>query len=349
MECGYPPPKGAIDGIFVCIQMEIFTKKRLVLASIVYWFLLAYIVVALVFWFIELEKQNRRMATYKTGELKKDDPAFQDKYAAIYDEKKRKTTQYIGEGCTFLVVILFASIFVYQAVRRQIRLQQQQENFMMAITHELKTPIAVAKLNLETLLKYHLDEAKQQKLMQATLQETNRLNTLASNILVSSQLEGGRYRISIEELDFSELVRTSVTDFKNRFPDRHWRINIDPEIDIAGDALLLQIMVNNLIENAVKYSPKEGAITCSLQTVHKTVLLQVIDEGTGIPDSEKKKIFEKFYRIGNETIRTTKGTGLGLYLVKKIVKDHHGTIRVTNNLNRGCNFTVSFTTCKLHS
>jgi len=314
-----------------------------VLASIVYWFLLAYIVVALVFWFMELEKQNRRMATYKISELKKDDPAFQEKYATIYNEKKRKTGQYIGEGITFLVVILIASIFVYRAVRRQFKLQQQQENFMMAITHELKTPIAVAKLNLETLLKYQLDEARKLKMLQATLQETNRLNTLASNILVSSQLEGGKYRLSKEELNFSELVKTSVNDFKNRFPDCHWRIDIEPDIDIPGDPLLLQILVNNLIENAVKYSPREAAIECSLHKKNRTVLLQVIDEGPGIPDNEKKKVFEKFYRIGNESTRTTKGTGLGLYLVKKIAHDHRGHIRVTNNLNRGCNFMVSFT------
>jgi Osmosensitive K+ channel histidine kinase len=323
--------------------MELFTKKRLALASFVYWFLLAYIIASLSFWLMKLENQNRQMAEYKISELKKDDPSYTEKYAAITNEKRRKTVQYIGEGSVVLLVIVIASIFVYQAVRRQFKLQKQQENFMMAITHELKTPIAVAKLNLETLQKHNLDESRKQKLLQATLHETNRLNTLASNILVSSQLEGGRYRLSREEIDLSALVQNSVNDFRNRHPDRHWRIDIEPEIAITGDALLLQILVNNLIENAVKYSPKEAAIECSLHKRNKTVLLQVIDEGPGIPDNEKKKVFEKFYRIGNETTRTTKGTGLGLYLVKKIVQDHHGSIRVTNNLNRGCNFMVSFT------
>lgn len=323
--------------------MELFTKKKLALASFVYWFLLAYIIASLAFWLTKLENQNRQMAEYKISELKKDDPRFAEKFAAITDEKRRKTIQYIGEGSVVFLVIVIASIFVYQAVRRQFKLQKQQENFMMAITHELKTPIAVAKLNLETLQKHNLDESRKQKLLQATLQETNRLNTLASNILVSSQLEGGRYRLSKEEIDLSALVQNSVTDFRNRFPDRHWRIDIEPEVEITGDALLLQILVNNLLENAVKYSPKEAAIECNLHNRNKTILLQVIDEGPGIPDNEKKKVFEKFYRIGNETTRTTKGTGLGLYLVKKIVQDHRGAIRVTNNLTRGCNFMVSFT------
>ena len=328
--------------------MDIFTKKRLTIASIVYWLLLAYIVIALVWWFIALQKQNHLMANYKISELKMDDPAFQAKYQSIIDEKHRKEVRNIGEGSSFLVVILIASIFVYQAVRRQIRLQHQQENFMMAITHELKTPIAVAKLNLETLLKYSLSEEKKQKMLQATLQETNRLNTLASNILVSSQLEGGRYRLSNEELDFSDLIKTAFNDFKNRFPDRHWESDIEPEIDINGDPLLLQILVNNLLENAMKYSPKEGVITCKLHQKHKTIQFHVLDEGAGIPEDEKKRIFEKFYRIGNETTRTTKGTGLGLYLCKKIVEDHHGHIRVANNLPGGSIFMVSFTVKHTH-
>lgn len=328
--------------------MDVFTKKRLVIASVVYWLLLAYIVIALVWWFIALEKQNHRMADYKISELKMDDPAFQTKYQVITDERHIKDVQYIGEGAIFLVVILIASIFVYHAVRRQIRLQSQQENFMMAITHELKTPIAIAKLNLETLLKYSLSEEKKQKMLQATLQETNRLNTLASNILVSSQLEGGRYRISKEDLDLSDLVKTAFNDFRNRFPDRQWQSEIEPEIDINGDSLLLQILVNNLLENATKYSPKEGIITCKLTQKNKTILFQVTDEGAGIPDDEKKRIFEKFYRIGNETTRTTKGTGLGLYLCKKIVEDHSGHIKVADNLTRGSNFMVSFTVKHVH-
>jgi two-component system, OmpR family, sensor histidine kinase CiaH len=328
--------------------MDVFTKKRLQIASITYWLLLAYIIVALVWWFIALQRQNHQMANYKISELKMDDPSFQVKYGNIIDEKRRHDFRNIGEGSIFLVVILIASIFVYQAVRRQIRLQHQQENFMMAITHELKTPIAIAKLNLETLLKYSLAEEKKQKMLQATLQETNRLNTLASNILVSSQLEGGRYRTAKEELDLSDLIKTAINDFKNRFPERPWHCEIEPEIDINGDPLLLQILVNNLIENAIKYSPKEGLIAFKLFQKNRTIQFHVIDEGPGIPEDEKKRIFEKFYRIGNETTRTAKGTGLGLYLCKKIVEDHNGHIKVADNLNRGSNFMVSFTVKHAH-
>ncbi len=192
--------------------------------------------------------------------------------------------------------------------------------------------------------KHSPGEENQRKLLGMTLQEINRLDTLANNILVSSQLDAGRYRSPREELNFSDLVAESVEGFKSRFPNRNWSSQVEQEADITGDALLLQILVNNLLENAVKYSPKEGRIECSLQVKNHSIVLQVLDEGPGIPDSEKNKVFEKFYRIGNEATRTTKGTGLGLYLCKKIVEEHHGTIKVTDNYPTGCNFTVSFFT-----
>jgi K+-sensing histidine kinase KdpD len=318
------------------------SKKKLAVATIVYWFLLGYIIAILLFWFFVLERQNTQMTNYRMNELKLDDPAYEKKAAVIEADKRLKTTQYIGEGITFLAMILVGALFVYRAVRRQIILQQQQQNFMMAVTHELKTPIAVAKLNLETMQKHQLDETKRHKLLQMTLQEINRLNNLSSNILVSSQLEGGRYRVGKEELDLSDLVTSSASNFINRFPDRNWITDIDHELDIKGDALLLQILVNNLLENALKYSPKDTPITCRLKKDHHKIVLSVVDEGSGIPEQEKKKIFEKFYRIGNEETRTTKGTGIGLYLCSKIADDHNADIRVTDNQPTGANFSVRF-------
>ena len=215
---------------------------------------------------------------------------------------------------------------------------------MMAVTHELNTPMAITKLNLETMQKHHLEEEKRQKLLRSTLQEIHPLDTLANNILVSSQLDAGRYTTPKEELNFSDLVSKAGEEFKNRYPNRQWSIDVEQEADITGDANLLQILVSNLLENAAKYSPREGKIICRLQLLNRTVRLQVIDEGPGIPDNEKKKVFDKFYRIGNEGTRTTKGSGVGVYLCKKIVEEHHGTIEVADNSPSGCNFTVSFLT-----
>ena len=175
-----------------------------------------------------------------------------------------------------------------------------------------------------------------------TLQETTRLNNLASNILVSSQLEGGRYRTAKQELNFSDLVKNCVQDFIHRFPERHWESDIEPELDVEGDALLLEILVNNLLENAIKYSPKDGLISCTLTQEQNRVCFSVKDQGPGIPDKEKRRVFQKFYRIASEQTRTAQGTGLGLYLCKKIAADHNADIQVTDNTPTGCNFTVKF-------
>ncbi len=321
---------------------NILKKKALAIATIVYWFLLLYIIAETIWWFIALQQQNHQVASFKIAELSAGDPAYLHKLDVITVEEKRKSAQYIGEGSLFLLLILIAAIFLYRAVRRQLRSSQQQQNFMMAVTHELKTPIAVAKLNLETLLRHKLDEAKQQKLVQATLQEANRLNALANNILVSSQLEAGGHRAAKEDLDFSLLINTCLHDFNRRFPDRHIEANAGEAIDIKGDPLLLEILINNLLENAVKYSPAASLIRLSLEKKHRHIILKVADEGPGIPDNEKKKIFDRFYRIGNEQVRKTKGTGLGLYLCKKIAADHNADIGVTNNTPTGSIFAVHF-------
>jgi K+-sensing histidine kinase KdpD len=321
--------------------MITFKKKRHLIITILYWFLLLYIIAALVFWFLELQKQNTRMINYKMNELKLDDPYFNSKLQALNSEKQRKNAQFIGEGIVFFAVIIFGAVFMYRAVRRQFTLQRQQENLMMAITHELKTPIAITKLNLETLQKHQLDEQKRQKLLHMTLQETERLNALASNILISAQLEAGR-SFSKEDINFSDLVRSSVNDFTNRFPDRKWTVSISDEAEITGDPLLLQILVNNLLENAVKYSPSGTPIKCKINVENGYILLSIADEGPGIPVSEKKMVFRKFYRIGSEQTRSAKGTGLGLYLCKKIAHDHDATIRIEDNTPHGCIFLVRF-------
>lgn len=320
----------------------LFKKRRLAVATAVYWFLLAYIIAGLCWWFIALETKNRQMTASRLLELRPASQDFAIRRAAILTEEKTQTTAYIGEGCTYLFIILLGGLFVYREVRNQIRFQQQQQNFMMAVTHELKTPIAVIKLNLETLHKYRLDETKQHRVLQTTIQETNRLDALANNILVASQLDGGGYARTKELLDFSALVARVVRDYQNRFPDRELIARIQPDCAITGDPFLLQLLVSNLLENALKYSPKDGAITLILEKQVRSTLLTVMDQGPGIPDEEKKKVFGKFYRSGQEATRQTKGTGLGLYLCRKIAADHKASIRVADNSPTGSIFTVEF-------
>ncbi len=318
------------------------TKKRLRFVFIAYWFLLAYIVAALIWWFIELNNQNKQITNTAIQQLKKDEPGYFEKGRQLLDREKRKTIQYIGEGSVFFLVIMAGAFFIFRSVKRQLKLAQQQQNFMMAITHELKTPIAITKLNLETLLKRKLDETQSHKLVQKSIAETDRLNSLCNNILLLAQLEDRRYIITREEINLSELVNESIKDFYNRYPERSYAANIANDVYIKGDRLLLQLALNNLIDNATRYSPKEATVGITLQKEAGKIKLAVQNEGSGINDAEKKKVFEKFYRLGNKATKEARGTGLGLYLTKKIVLQHKAQISVSDNLPAGSIFTIEF-------
>jgi len=282
------------------------------------------------------------MSAYRIELLTHDDPEYISKLEKINNDRHRLATAYKSEGLAFILVILAGAVFLRSAVMRQIRIQRQQQNFMMAITHELKTPISITRLNMETLLKYSLDDSKKEKILKSSLQEINRLNTLTGNILVSAQLEGGSYLFNKEEINFSQIVSDSSQDFVNRFPNRPWNITMEPDLFISGDPLLMQILVNNLIDNAVKYSPPGSPITIHLKKEGDQGILELIDEGAGIPKKEQKRIFQKFYRVGNEDTRIAQGTGLGLYLGRKITRDHKMRLQVSDNKPKGTIFTVHF-------
>ena len=316
--------------------------------SLFYLFLLLYTIAALLWWGIVLFQQSQEISKYETLTLNlktdrlKYPLAYQIQAEKILQNQKLRSFQYLSEGLTFLLVILLGAGFVFQAVYKQIRLSHQQLNFMMAVTHELKSPIAVSKLNLETLLKRKLPEEMQWKLIDKTLWETNRLNHLCNNILLASQLESKEYKLVKEKLDLSQLVQECLVENKGRISDHQVEAKILSDLWIQGDPLMLKIAVSNLLENAVKYSPKGSLISAHLFIRGAFLLLQIVDEGEGIPTDERSRIFTKFYRIGNENTRKSKGTGLGLFLTKKILEQHGAKILVLNNEPKGSIFEIIF-------
>ena len=315
-------------------------SKKLRSIFILFWFLLAYILAALIWWFIALNRQNKLMTQYEMEQLHTTDKNYQATFNEIKSLEKRKTAQYLGEGVTFFLLIIAGAVFVFRAVRRELMISRQQQNFMIAITHELKTPISVAKLNLETMQKRKLDEGQQKRLIQTTLEETNRMNALCNNMLLSSQMEAGGYGITFEETNISELIGKAVQDFVTRYPQQKIEADIAADIFINGDRLLLQILANNLIDNAIKYGNKELPINISLSEKNNKIIFQVKDQGKGIAVEERDKIFTKFYRVGNAATKAAKGTGLGLYLTKKITQHHNANITVTDNTPSGAIFAV---------
>ena len=321
------------------------TRKQLRIVTVVFWAFLFYVVAALGWWLISLEPQNKKLHELRRNELSIQSLSTADnnaELARIRESEKRKSIKYIAEGITFFLLIFFGAVYIWRLVRRQFFVQLQQQNFMMAVTHELKTPLAVARLNLETLQKHQLDPEKQKRVVDMTLQETLRLDTLINNILISPQFESGAYKAVKEELDLSELTEEVFQQFHVRYPHRKVISEIEHDINMNGDPLLLKLLISNLLENANKYSPKEQPVELKLNKKNNKVTLHVTDQGWGINDEEKEMVFEKFYRSGREETRTTKGTGLGLYICKKIAENHNGSITIKDNEPQGSIFTVTF-------
>lgn len=316
--------------------------NKLKLVSLIYWLFLIYMIAAFIWWYISLEKQNIEIAFIKSQSVLMSDKAYGAKINAINNYQLRKTKQFIGEGLTFLLLFLVGAIYVYRSLLKQLRYADQQQNFMMAVTHELKTPIAVAHLNLETLIKRDLEVAQQTKLLEATLKETKRLDHLSTNILLASQLDMGNYKANKQLVNVSEIALNTLKSFQERFPTRPFNSFIQEGIQMLGEPLLIQLLFNNLIDNANKYAPISEPVFIQLEKSDVGVQFIIKDQGPGIPNAEKNKIFEKFYRIGDEVTRTTKGTGLGLYLCKQIATFHNATIQLSANEPSGCIFTVRF-------
>ncbi|GAA4462593.1 HAMP domain-containing sensor histidine kinase [Nemorincola caseinilytica] len=310
-----------------------------------YLVILAYIIAALVFWEMSLQQQSGRIYAQEVITLRTqlDSMQFPREYAAemhqLNEKLDSRTTQYVAEGITFLVVILIGAAVVYGSFSRRISLSRQQNNFMLAVTHELKSPLASIKLNLQTLEKHQLDDEKRRKLIDRCISESNRLNDLCNNMLFTSQIEGGQYKPVLEAFSLSDMAEDVVAEFAARY-QRTFEEDISEGCRIIGDKSMLRIAVTNLVENAIKYTPATGVIKLSLEMRQQTAILQVADKGPGIPDAEKKKVFDKFYRVGNEESRKTKGTGLGLYLSSRIVAQHRGRMLIKDNAPTGSIFEI---------
>lgn len=314
--------------------------------SFLYFFLLTYIIAALLFWGISLNKQNEVIFSNEIDALHvrvdsvAKPEAYKKAYAQIKERENTRKRQYLGEGATFLAIILIGAGVVYSSIRSSHLLSRQQTNFILSVTHELKSPIAAMKLNLQTMAKRKLNEETQQQLITRSVNEANRLDDLCNNLLLASQIESRHFKPADERFDLSEVVEECIATYAHR--DKNKFISkLEEECFTSGDRFLWRLAINNLLENAVKYGPAASDITIELVRQDEELVLSIADEGEGIPDEEKGKIFRKFYRIGNENSRKTKGTGLGLYLTSKIIQQFKGAILVRNNHPKGSVFEIT--------
>lgn len=263
------------------------------------------------------------------------------KYETELKRFERDKIMILTESIVFFIVLLFLVFKVKKAVEHEISVSKQQQNFILSITHELKSPLSSIKLMSQTLKRHNLKEADKDMLIANSLNEVDRLQNLVENVLLAAKIDNNSYGFLKQELNLSELVFSLVSSC---VASKNANIvsEIAPGIMIDADKSGMTSIIVNLIENALKYSKEKGPVHVTLFKKEEEIFFIVKDLGIGIIDEEKTKIFNKFYRVGNEDTRATKGTGLGLYIVKQLVLFHNGVIFVKDNKPKGTIFEVVF-------
>lgn len=318
-------------------------QKRTILIFSVF---VAYIVFQFLWWEVLLVKQSNEIIKEKQNLValsSSDYDSILKNISELESKKNKRVYMIVGEGTVFLLILLFGVIKVRASIRKEIEVNEQQKNFILSVSHELKTPIAASKLQLQTLIKHELDRDKQKTLLNNALDETERLNKLVENVLLANQLSNHNLLIQKDDFNLNELIqKTANRYFINELNNQSLILNIEKPVILNGDKDLIQSVIINLIENAIKYSFNNTHIVVSLNNENNVITLNISDNGIGILDVEKNKIFDKFYRSGNEETRKTKGTGIGLYVVKSICDMHHASIQILPNIPSGSVFKIQF-------
>lgn len=233
-------------------------------------------------------------------------------------------------GIIFFALIITGLILNMIFLVREIRRNEQQDAFLNAMTHELKTPIASIKLYLETLKTRDVAEVKKQEFYDIMLADSNRLLTTVEQVLLAGRSRENQRQLNISEIELNNLLSESIKIVQTRYNLDEAAIKFGESAEsaiISGDRTELQTVFINLLDNAVKYSGDEPKISIRVKNTHeKKVKIFIKDNGIGLESSELKRIFKRFYRVGNISTQEKKGTGLGLFIVQSIIKKHGGKV-----------------------
>ncbi len=288
-----------------------------------------------------------------------DDLRFDDESARVvvsHEARERLASEttdvarmFAMESATFLIIILAGMIYMYVTLRREVQVERQYANFLSAVTHELRSPVAALRLLQETL---HGDLAPDQRSQVLSNMERSldRLQNLIDRLLKTREFTGDRRATNdLERADLGVLLKSVIRDINTHHPMAGGRLTVVAEDSVFArvDIEHWRIMVSNLIDNALKYSKAGRPITISMQNVGNKATLVVKDDGVGFSMAERQRIFKRFYRIGDENTRTTDGSGLGLYLVREIARSFRGNAwAFSEGPGKGATFTVQIPRAK---
>lgn len=311
------------------------------------YFVIGYMILAFLWWAFHLWEQNERLYLQQLVLLEYKYPGESDviqrnvdynKIRGAWESGKRMV---VAEGLFFTVCLVFGLWVIRRSADKEVSLARQRRNFLLSITHELKSPIASLRLVIETMTRRTLRDDQRETLLKNGLKDADRLQGLVEELLLAARLED-KWRPTLGEVNLKTLVEDCRDAMLARSPGADIAVSApDGWPVLKADYTGIAAVIRNLLENALKYAPGDAPVRVTISNRDSKCRIVVADQGPGIPDSEKKRVFEKFYRIGNEETRKTTGTGLGLFIVSQIVKAHGGSIELHDNTPSGAVFTIT--------
>ncbi|MBZ0264324.1 HAMP domain-containing histidine kinase [bacterium] len=256
---------------------------------------------------------------------------------------------FISEGVFFSILLLLGIGYMYWTMRREVIVEKQQAGFLSATSHELKTPITSLQIYLDTLAERKLSKEQKQSLIGDMKDDLDRLLALIERLLRTQSVMDKRNRPQLEIQNISEITSELIKRFENRIVAKKIKFTCQIEDGIFArvEDERWRIIVNNLLENAIKYTGQQGRVSLNLSQSNNRINLILEDNGIGFPKREQERIFQRFYRIGNEDTRSAQGTGLGLFLVREIAESFDGrAYAFSEGEQKGARFTVELPVIK---
>ncbi len=308
-----------------------------------FYLLVCYVLLQFGWWTYLLVRNNREKATLQRElVLLQKTQDMQVAELSIKNQERKQWMMIAGEGAVFLMLLVIGIVQTRNSFRREAELAERQKNFLLSVTHELKSPLASARLQHETLMRHTLSREKQIEILHDATEDIDRLHSLVDNILLAARIDNSTHLVHPERQNISQTISELAEKARTTtLRAHHFSVQLIPEIFVSFDAIALHSIVMNLLENAAKYTPAASRVDLTLQkNTNQQLVLAVADCGLGIAPEERGRVFEKFYRIGSEETRSTKGTGLGLFIVRHLVEIHHWEINVLGNTGGGTRFEI---------
>jgi len=272
----------------------------------------------------------------------------------LHQQEIRRQVMVGMEGLFFLALVALGAYLIYRTLIRTEDLKFHQQNFLMAVTHELKTPLASMKIYLDSLESSKIAPEKKEKIIPNLKEDANRLGRLVENVLDAGRFERSGYRLNPQSFDLSDKLRQRL-DKLEKYPAGKpitvRRGRFDAEVECYGDPAALGRAIDAILENSVKYNDKDRIeVEVDLFEEDTLIYLNFSDNGIGLIKADRSRIFNRFYRVGAEINRQASGSGLGLYLCREIIKAHGGQVTAhSDGIGKGVRFNIKLKTDSSHA